>query len=336
MNHFATQKELSYNMRGCEIVNNSVVMEDDNLANGINSYIAGIAVQNINNSTILNNEINLLDVNSTSDIFAPFVIESVNPTLAKININNNLYYNAVQNDGIIRFIELSNRDNTVMNLRYRNEFAVLDQWQYLSGTDKMSTVYNFLGDVYKTTDRYPKMRVKSPVPVGSYLNNRGAVFTKLTRDIDGNPRGAADQAYDIGAWEFSGGLYDNDLAVLNFVSPVSYKDNRENSPFADAEYVMTTNPISVKINIRNNGSVLAENKPVKISIYNTESATPNLPVIEFYEDFTIGAFELKTLDFKTDVISLKNKIVCSKAYAETNIAVPERFATMANKCDSNL
>ena len=43
-------------------------------------------------------------------------------------------------------------------------------------------------------------RIKSPVPIGSYLNNR-MVCLEVSYDIDKKLRGSADQGYDIGAWE---------------------------------------------------------------------------------------------------------------------------------------
>ena len=327
LEEFAIQKELSYNILGSSIINNAVLIDEDGISNPEGGYIGGIVVQNVDEFTMYNNAVNILDSTNTSDIVSAFVLESVRPDYVDIDIDNNIYNTIGEESSIVRFMELSQRDNSLYSIGYKNEFYSLDQWQYWTGKEGATTTYDFTGNLYEqlNSKKIPLKRIKSPVPIGSYLNNRGKVCSEVVYDIDKKLRGSADQGYDIGAWEFDGQLYDNDLGILTFVSPVSYKDNREESVFSDAEYLMTTNPISVQVNIRNNGSVKAENKPVTLTIYNYETGEEVLRVVE---EFTIGAFELKTLDFKTDNKKLADRLFNAVPYGIGN--APERFATMAN------
>ncbi len=327
--YFATPKEFVYDILGANIINNSVIIEDDNMDNGSAAFIGGILAQNVDSMQFYNNAIDLLDTASTSDVVAPVVLQSMRPSQSNIQMNNNIYYNSTPDSALIRFIEHSQRDNSIISYGYRDEFTSLEQWQYWGGADTKSYIYNFYRDIYtKITNKIPSMRIKSPVPVGSYLNNRGKVLPEVATDIDLNPRGAADQEYDIGAWEFDGILFANDLAILGFASPLSFRDTKDGSPFADAEYVMTKSPVKVQVNIRNNGSNFAADKTVRLSVYLDES---NTKVLDITKNITIGAFETKTLDFQTDVASLVDRLFKPIPYAKIPDAdIPDRFAMMAN------
>ncbi|HHX54831.1 MAG TPA: T9SS type A sorting domain-containing protein, partial [Clostridiales bacterium] len=330
LHNFAIQKELGYNILSSSIINNSVIIDDDGIDNSDQACIAGVVIQNVDKFRMFNNAINLLDKDAKSDVVAPVVLESVRPEYIDIDMDNNLYYSDDKEQAIARYIELSRIDNRVDLdlLGYRNEYVSIDQWQLLTNGEASTTTYNFISNL-DTIKRgvIPFIRIKSPVPIGSYLNNRGKVVPEVVCDIDGNLRGVADQGYDIGAWEFDGQLYDDDLGFLAFVEPVAYKDNRETSPFSDAEYVMTTSPVNVRVNIRNNGSVFAENKPIVLTIYNTET---NQEVLKVTQDFTIGAFEIKTLDFQTNNKKLTDRLFNPVPYGFDNPNTPSRFATMAN------
>ncbi len=330
LHNFAIQKELSYNILSSSIINNSVIIGDDGIENGEQACIAGVAVQNVDKFRMYNNAINLLDREANSDVVAPVVLGSVRPEYVDIDMDHNIYYSEDSEQAIGRYIELSRIDNRVNVdlLGYRNEYVSIDQWQLLTNGETSTTTYNFIGNL-DTIKRgvIPFIRIKSPVPIGSYLNNRGKVIPEVVCDIDGNLRGVADQGYDIGSWEFDGQLYDNDLGFLAFIEPVAYKDNRESSPFSDAEYVMTTSPVNVRVNIRNNGSVFAENKPIVLTIYNTET---NQVVLKVTQEFSIGAFEIKTLDFRTNDKKLSDRLFTPTPYGLDNPNTPARFSTMAN------
>lgn len=327
LDKFAIQKELSYNILGSSIINNSVLIDEDGYLNDSSSYLGGIVVQNVDSFSMYNNAINILDSNTLSDVASAFVLESVRPDYVSISIDNNIYNTVGSHSSLVRYIELSNRDNSILSYGYKQEFSSLEQWQYWTNKESATTSYDFTNNLYDlfTKSNIPLKRIKSPVPIGSYLNNRGKVCLEVSYDIDKKLRGSADQGYDIGAWEFDGQLYDNDLGILSFESPVSYRDNREGSLFNDAEYVMTVNPISVRVNIRNNGSVMAENRPVTLTIYNHETGAEVLKVTEY---FTIGAFELKTLDFRTDDKRIPDNLFNAVPYGIGNS--PLRFSTMSN------
>lgn len=330
IHNFAIQKELGYNILSSSIINNSVIIGDDGFENEERACLAGIVAQNVDKFRMFNNAINLLDKDSKSDIVAPVVLGSVRPEYVDIVMDHNIYYSDDSEQVIARYIELSRIDNRVNLdlLGYRNEYVSIDQWQLLTHGEASTTTYNFIGNL-DTIKRgvIPFIRIKSPVPIGSYLNNRGKVIPEVVYDIDGNLRGVADQGYDIGCWEFDGQLYDDDLGFLAFIEPVAYKDNRETSPFSDAEYVMTTSPVNVRVNIRNNGSVFAENKPIVLTIYNTET---NQEVLKVTQDFSIGAFEIKTLDFQTNNKELSDRLFTPVPYGLDNPNTPSRFSIMGN------
>jgi len=103
-----------------------------------------------------------------------------------------------------------------LNKKFAVQYMV--EWGIITPTEARILEVNCINNLYDlfTKSNIPLKRIKSPVPIGSYLNNRGKVCLEVSYDIDKKLRGSADQGYDIGAWEFDGQLYDNDLGILSF------------------------------------------------------------------------------------------------------------------------
>jgi hypothetical protein len=74
---------------------------------------------------------------------------------------------------------------------------------------------NFTGD-YEITGSFPLqyLRIrKNPEPTGSVLSNRGERLSYVTSDVDNQSRGSVGQPYDVGADEFTGLPYVNDVEI---------------------------------------------------------------------------------------------------------------------------
>lgn len=133
------------------------------------------------------------------------------------------------------------------------DYGTLAQWKSWMKQDLSSVVGNFVGDYVQLNTTPPKLRVRTnPPPTGSILDRRGERLGSGEVDLDGDGRGVNGAKYSIGADEFQGNLYVNDLEALEILSPSVYRSSV--GTFSDAEYVMTQAPINVVVRMRNNGS----------------------------------------------------------------------------------
>lgn len=254
-----------YFTKNDRIVNNTVVVSNDDFVN--TGVVAGIAIQHARNTFMYNNAIGVLDSSLGNNQFAAAVIyQGMLPNEAGSSFNRNAFW--VGKPGqtpIYRFIQITD-SSTVLEYGHKNNFLQLSQWYYWTGQDLQSVVGDFFEDMTVENTIPPRLRVRTnPTPIGSILNNRGERLPEVVNDIDGRPRGVANQRYDIGAIEFDGRLYNNDMEVMLITSPASYKEFF--GPFADAEYIMTEAPVTVKAKIRNSGSNQLTNANLKIEIY---------------------------------------------------------------------
>jgi hypothetical protein len=247
------------------IVNNTVIVSNDEFVN--TGVVAGIAIQHARNTFMKNNAIGVLDSSLGNNQFAAAVIyQGMMPNEAGSVFNRNAFW--VGKPGatpIYRFIQITD-SSTILEYGHKNNFLELSQWYYWTGQDLNSVVGDFFEDMTVVGSNPPRLRVKTnPTPIGSILNNRGDRLPEVVDDIDGRPRGVANQRYDIGAIEFDGRLYNNDLEVMLITTPASYKEFY--GPFADAEYIMTQAPVNVKARVRNSGSNQLTNVNLKVDIY---------------------------------------------------------------------
>lgn len=262
---YTTPKRTDVSVKNNKILNNTIIIDGDG---GVENtgFISAISIQQAESTKSFNNALVMYDNE----------FDASNPLAAAVFVNGkkdgvSMDRNAFQlptNMPVIRFIE-RNTDGTVANMGNKDDFMNLNQWYYFSGSDKNSFTADIMKDHEFVGVNPAALRIKTipALPKGSLLNNRGDKFSEVSIDLLGNPRGASNQRYDIGAFEFDGGMYQIDLAVLNILAPGAYKDIRTSSMFNDAEYVMTEAPIDVVARIRNNGTMTAVDREVKVEIY---------------------------------------------------------------------
>ncbi|MDR0927890.1 MAG: T9SS type A sorting domain-containing protein [Ignavibacteria bacterium] len=315
------------------IVNNSIVLGIEGAVYPTFVYFGGVVAQDVSDLLVANNAIAILgDIPSSpgpyglTQVVAPLVLQSVRPSASNhIDIDNNIYYS--QDLVAIRFIEMSDRDASIRNAGSRGQFVGLDQWTYISGTDHNSAIHNFSPDLYTVPINtlagiIPSLRIIDPAPIGSYLNNRGQKYDFVSTDIFGVLRGRGDQQYDIGAWEFNGQLYTNDLSIGSFIVPVSTRDLT--SPiFHDAEYIMDPASIDTKVNVRNNGSQMVMTRPITLTVSYLNDITGAATLVRTYtKDVTVASGETELVDFDVSADDFP------KTYAQLGINPPERFKVM--------
>lgn len=255
-----TPLEKTYRSRNDKIYNNTIIINDDGYTS--NGVITGIAVQETDNTKLMNNAIALLDndVNEISPVYSAITYQGLMPGKANaIQSDRNAFYYPTRSGGsILRFFETDESANLLEGHldTDRNAFMYLGQWQVWTKQDINSVFGDFTTDlIYTGTEPDKKLRVNTfpQTPLGSILNNRGQRLTDvLNNDVDMNVRGSAGQRYDIGACEFDGRMYITDVEVLNIPQPSAYLANTFND---DAEYIMAIDPIEVAARIRNNGNL---------------------------------------------------------------------------------
>lgn len=293
MEQLLTPRANNYNVRNSKIVNNTIVIPGD-AGVAHTGFIAGVAIQQATNTYMKNNAITILDpevaenVELTSCVF----YQGVRPSSNNFRSDRNAFYYTNPAASIYRYVE-TDATNAIIDNGYSNEFANLENWQLWTGADKNSIFYNFMNDLTFVGAAPAKLRVKSsPIPTGSMINNRGDRVEGITEDIDGDVRGVADQRYDIGADEFNGNTYSNDVEVVRIAAPGAYK-NIADAKFNDAEYIMTTSPVEVTARVRNNGSITQVGRPVTVNIYQelANGAFATTPVVTKTVPATISSTE---------------------------------------------
>ncbi|TAL69939.1 MAG: T9SS type A sorting domain-containing protein [Bacteroidetes bacterium] len=273
-----TQSDVSnpaYFSRGDMIYNNTIIIGDDAVSS--RGAVMGIATQHVKNAKIYNNAIAVLDnlLDATCPASAGIFYEGIKPDLLEnvyLSDKNAIWVPPTSSSNAFGFIETKNTgsviDNTPEDMR-PDAYKTLRQWYFWTGQDVSSVFENWLPDYnYPVPTLTGNLRIKSPVPVGSVLNNRGnRLPDEVPIDIDGVGR-TSGQLFDIGADEFDGTLWLSDIELLMISAPGAYRTN--NMPlvgFGDAEHIMTQAPIDVKVKLRNNGNNHQSGVDVNLKIY---------------------------------------------------------------------
>ena len=257
------------------IYNNTIIMGDDAVSS--RGAVMGIATQHVKNAKVYNNAIAVLDnlLDATCPASAALFYEGIKPDLLEnvyLSDKNAIWIPATSGSNAFGFIETRNSgvviDNTPEDLRL-DAYKTLRQWYYWTGQDVSSVFENWLPDYnYPVALPNGNLRIKSPVPIGSVLNNRGnRLPTEVPIDVDGIGR-TSGQLYDIGADEFDGTLWLSDIELLMISAPGAYKTNiMPLAGFGDAEHIMTQAPIDVKVKLRNNGNNHQSGVDVNLKLY---------------------------------------------------------------------
>ncbi|GIV57064.1 MAG: hypothetical protein KatS3mg040_1832 [Candidatus Kapaibacterium sp.] len=257
---FITPAAVNYLTRGDRVLNNTVIMSGDNVTGG--GSIVGIGVQSsmapevINNAIAVTASAGAVD-RSNGNTLACLLYQGVKPSgTAGLKSNTNAYWypsGAVMGRFIEELRDPSTGALVTIDPGSELDYGTLAQWKSWMKQDLSSVVGNFVGDYVQLNTTPPKLRVRTnPLPTGSILDRRGERLGSGEVDLDGDGRGVNGAKYSIGADEFQGNLYVNDLEALEILSPSVYRSSV--GPFSDAEYVMTQAPINVVVRMRNNGS----------------------------------------------------------------------------------
>ncbi len=282
-----------YFSRGDMIYNNTVIIGDDAVSS--RGAVMGIASQHVKNAKIYNNAVAVLDnlLDASCPASAALFYEGIKPDLLDnvyLSDKNAIWVPASSGSNAFGFIETKNSgvviDNTPDDLRL-DAYKTLRQWYFWVGQDVSSVFENWLPDYnYPVLLPNGNLRIKSPVPVGSVLNNRGnRLPVEVPIDIDQVGR-TSGQLYDIGADEFDGTLWLSDIELLMISAPGAYKTNIPPlAGFGDAEHIMGESPIDVKVKLRNNGNNHQSGVDVNLKIYIESSSglwfeTPTYLVID--------------------------------------------------------
>lgn len=323
-----------YFTSGDRVVNNTIVMNNDNIAGS--GLVTGLGIQNGGSTFVRNNAI-LMEGTSNASSFSHSALlyqgtqmTDGNDPLA-LNCDRNAYQ--LGSASFARFVEITS-NSEIVSTGSQDEFKTMAQWRSWTKRDLNSVTGNISGDL-QYTGIAPKqsLRVKSnPAPIGSILSNRGESVTGITADIDGQQRGAAGQLRDLGADEFDGRTYIKDLEVVTILKPSSYRASSGQN--ADAEYIMTAAPVDVSALVRNSGGLSQTNVDVRVRIYTETAASNNAgmtnpqfnatPVVDKTVKININAGTEATVNF-----DIQN--FAPQTFAElVGYTAPARFATMTS------
>jgi len=290
-----TPEVSSYFTKGDRVVNNTMILSDDGFANTLGIYTA-VLLQNNIAPVVMNNAIAMKDNNGAgnTNIYAAVCYQGLSPWAAGgINSDRNVYYLNQDTDSpaLFRYLAI-NESSRILYEGTRMEYATLNQWQNYSHEDALSRIYDFTSELTNTdmTDINSKLRIKSTptYPQGSLMNNRGENLNYVLKDIDGNNRGVMNQRYDIGAFEFPGVMLTTDVEVTSFGEPSAYLSS--DAPYNDAEHIMTTSPVDVKVKLTNNGSLSQTGLKVNCKIYR------ETPTGTFYDSAEVDINKLVNID----------------------------------------
>ena len=269
----------SYKTRGDVIINNTIILDDDGQIT--RGDLTGIYLDGSIDAKILNNAIAILDEEIWHDSNPS--IEHANALIYYAGImpgqqgglvsNRNAFWKIEKGDpadksGLAVYGFKEYAPETEEWLPYnQDDYETLRQWRNWTEQDYNSIISDFTGDyTYLSTKPNRELRINVPYPKGSVLNNRGFNYSEyLTTDIGGKKRGEAASLYDIGACEFNGSLYLQDMEVKTISEPSTYQAGL--GMFSDAEYLMTSFPLDCKVVIRNSGSLDQSGVEIILRIY---------------------------------------------------------------------
>ncbi|MEN3026379.1 MAG: hypothetical protein ABDH31_01555 [Chlorobiota bacterium] len=307
----------TYWTRQDTVAHNTVWVQDDGVAG--TGLVGGIVVQQAWGPVVVNNAVGV-EVQQ-AQLRAAVIYEGLHPRRSGGVVQNwNAYWVSGGGD-VVRMVEvLESEGQYGLRLGADGEYRTLSSWQAATGQDGQSVWGNWTGDYAVTGTVVQRLRVRtSPAPLGSILSNRGRAGV-WSRDIDGEVRGAGGSRPDIGADEFQGREYQQDVEVVRIEEPWVWRAS--SGPTADAEYVMVRLPAGVKARVANRGTSDVVGWRVRLQVWREDGAGQfTVPVVdrEVRVDLRVG--EERVVDFGVQLPL--------QAYAEVSgYVVPARFAGM--------
>ncbi len=321
-----------YKMNNTAIINNTVIIDDEVPSVANTGVIAGITLLNAKNSTIKNNAVAVKDTEIAPEckIASCMLLQSQLPQEPNFVSNRNAY-EASPVISIYRLIEMNSKD-TIIEEGDRADYHSIYQWQSWTNQDANSVVDNFTNDmVYSNAKGYPTYRINllPEPPLGSLLNDNGEYLTSyLTHDIDGNIKGRAGVRFDIGACEFEGRYFGEDISVVNISEPNRYKTG--SGLFSDAEYIMQLPPYNSQAIIKNYGLNTRTNIPVQLIVSIENENGIFVPIDTLVQQTSLIPGEYKTVSYS---LPSNSTIQFPRTYQQLirdgkNYTIPAHFVAM--------
>lgn len=321
-----------YKMNNTAIVNNTVVIENEVPSFANTGVIAGVTVLNARNTFIKNNAVAVKDteVSPDSPIATCMLLQGVLPKEPDYISNRNAYQ-AGPDISIYRLIEMNSK-NRIIEEGDRYDYHTIFQWQAWTKQDTNSVVYNFTDDmVFSNEKGYTTYRINliPNTPLGSLLNDNGDYLPEyLTHDIDGNIKGRAGIRFDIGACEFDGRYFGEEIAVLNITEPNRYRTGR--GLFSDAEYIMQAPPYNSKAMVKNYGLNSRTNLPIRLVVSIENENGIFVPIDTVLQHTTLVPGEYSTVSYS---LPSSSRIQFPRTYQQLirdgkNYNVPAHFMGM--------
>jgi hypothetical protein len=243
-----TINSTTYTAQNDSIFNNSIAVAN---------APAVVTMNHIGNPFLWNNILQNLNTN----VSATAVLYNLTvPRPMFNNVSSN--FNMVDFRNASLFANMSEYDYATGVSTYAVSVPTINAWRTLSQQDLLTPT----GDPLFTTDS-----LHLPIAT-SYIytqaSNAGKWLGTATQnfDIDGDPRITGGSAPDIGADEFDGFQYVNDLAVKVITKPSGITDN------TGVTLVTAETPLAVQAIVQNLGSVIAANRTVTCKV---DSSTDN-------------------------------------------------------------
>ena len=328
----------AYFTRGDIVANNTVLIQDDSLSTRMGTAV-GIAIQNSFNAVMTNNAVAVTQpLNATSLFYgfpySAYFYQGLLPIYSGgLSSNRNVAWTSqptgfptstwTKQGAFMRFVEIDTLSQVLLG-SCQDEFNTRDQWYNWTGQDKNSFEANFVAsstDSLLLIGQYPVVSMRQKRTVGSIINNAGERLSYVTQDIDGEPRGTAQNPYDIGADEFNGIPYVNDVEVLTITAPRAYKSGTctYGGPFSDVEYVTAdTSSVPVMVRLRNN-STLSQTISLTGTYAMESAATSGNAVATYGVPSPIGTISViigagETRDVKLGDVSVQTLSTLGTAY----------------------
>ncbi|MBS1903769.1 MAG: T9SS type A sorting domain-containing protein [Bacteroidetes bacterium] len=271
----------TYTVANDSIFNNSIAVADAPAAVVMNHvakpFLWNNIYQNLNNSA-----------NATAVLYNLTVPR---PMFSNVSSNNNL----IDFRNASAFANMSEYDAATGTSTYAITVPTLNAWRTMSQQDILSVG----GDPLFTTDS-----LHLPIAT-TYLyttaSNNGAWLGSATQatDIDGDSRVVASGNPDIGADEFDGFQYTNDLSVMTITKPAGIVNTN------GVIQVTAENPLAIQAVVKNMGSIIANNRTVTAKTeYSTNNGISWFPLASTTSaPMTWAVGEAKTVDLVGPVIT---------------------------------
>lgn len=278
---------------GNRVANNFVY---DLRANGVNTttfvpvrdITTGSSIYTASKDSIFNNSIAVANAPAMvvmSHIAQPFLYNNIYQNTNTSNSSTAVLYNLTVPRPMFSNV-MSN--NNLIDVRNSSSFANMSEYDAATGTNTYSITVPTL-NAWRTMSQQDILSVGGDpmfisdslhLPIAttyiySTASNNGAWLNSTTQstDIDGDTRLVAGGNPDIGADEFDGFQYTNDLAVMTITKPSGILNTNGYTQ------VTAETPLAIQAVVKNMGSIIANNRTVTAMVeYSTNSGATWLPV----------------------------------------------------------